>query len=187
MYIFNTCVLTLCVLICNDIIFVLHPFGSFAGALQSPTTSTSTSKGTSKGKGKSSVSFKGTSRYFKKQDKDDKENEKGNIIPQRKKELKEKQYDEPQPDHGYRYHIRIVEPDVHDKRHICTRILRFFPDMNWETAEDIVDTALVERIAVVRILNSLEDGEYLLDMLRKADPPIGAHLYDSKTNEIMSI
>jgi hypothetical protein len=33
--------------------------------------------------------------------------------------------------------------------------MRYFPDLTWETANDIVETAFVNDIALVRIVNSV--------------------------------
>ena len=96
-------------------------------------------------------------------------------------------FQEPSPDTGNRYHIRIKDVKSVPQRHVVTRLLRYFPDLTWETAEDIVETCLVNEIALVRIVNSLKEAEYAADMLRKADPPIPAEIYDSKTEEILQV
>ena len=44
---------------------------------------------------------------------------------------------------------------ANNRRHVITRILRYFPDIKWETAADIVDTAVFDGKALVRVLNSL--------------------------------
>ena len=96
-------------------------------------------------------------------------------------------FQEPSPDTGNRYHIRIKDVKSVPQRHVITRLLRYFPDLTWETAEDIVETCLVNDIALVRIVNSLREAEYAADMLRKADPPISAEIYDSKKEEILQV
>ena len=83
--------------------------------------------------------------------------------------------------------IRLLQPKTSDRRHIITRIQRFFPDIVWETAEDIVDTALVNGIALIRVVNSRSEAEYLVDMLRKADPPIFVEVFDNRKNEVIDI
>lgn len=63
-------------------------------------------------------------------------------------------YDVPNPDSGYRYHLRLVNGKLADRRHIITRLRRYLPDLSWETAEQIVDTSIEEEIALVRVFNS---------------------------------
>ena len=63
-------------------------------------------------------------------------------------------YDIPNPDSGYRYHLRLVNGKIADRRHIITRLRRYLPDLSWETAEQIVDTSIEEEIALVRVFNS---------------------------------
>ena len=94
---------------------------------------------------------------------------------------------EPSTDSGNRYHIRIKNLRNLPQRHVTTRLLRYFPDLTWETAEDIVETALVNDIALVRVVNSLREAEEMVDMLRKADPPIPTEIYDSRTDEVLII
>ena len=96
-------------------------------------------------------------------------------------------FQEPSPDTGNRYHIRIKDVKGVPQRHVITRLIRYFPDLTWETAEDIVETCLVNEVALVRIVNSLREAEYAADMLRKADPPIPSEIYDSKKEEILQI
>lgn len=38
---------------------------------------------------------------------------------------------------------------------VITRLMRYFPDLTWETANDIVETAFVNDVALVRIVNSV--------------------------------
>lgn len=36
--------------------------------------------------------------------------------------------------------------------------MRYFTDLTWETASDIVETAFVNDIALVRVVNSLDEA-----------------------------
>jgi hypothetical protein len=63
--------------------------------------------------------------------------------------------------------------------------MRFFPDLTWETAQDIVETAIVNDIALVRVVNSKREAELAVDMLRKADPTIPTEVWDEKTKDIL--
>lgn len=63
-------------------------------------------------------------------------------------------YKTPQTDPGNRYHIRLVGINATNKRHTITRLRRFLPDLSWQTAEDMVNTAIQEGSALVRVLNS---------------------------------
>jgi hypothetical protein len=105
--------------------------------------------------------------------------------------------------------------------------MRYFPDLTWETASDIVETAFVNEIALVRVVNNLDEATLAIgkksrkkvevinlysyeilytsiqhfknsfksycncllitDMLRKADPPIPAEIWDSKIEEVLVI
>jgi hypothetical protein len=66
----------------------------------------------------------------------------------------EESYQIPVPELGYRYELRLVEAEAINKRHIITRILRYFKGINWNTAEDIVGTAIDNGVALVRVVNS---------------------------------
>jgi hypothetical protein len=99
----------------------------------------------------------------------------------------EKTYESEEVDSGNRYMIRLIMKSSSDRRHTITRIQRFFPDIVWETAEDIVDTALVNGVSLIRVVNSVREAEYLVDMLRKADPPIVVEVFDNRKNEIIDI
>ena len=99
----------------------------------------------------------------------------------------EKTYESELEDTGNRYMIRLIMKSSSERRHTITRIQRYFPDILWETAEDIVDTALVNGISLIRVVNSRTDAEYLVDMLRKADPPITVEVFDNRKNEIVDI
>lgn len=98
----------------------------------------------------------------------------------------EKSYDSPQTDSSQRYMVRLLQAKSNQRRHVITRLLRFCPDLVFETAADIVDTALVDGISLVRVFNSERDAKYLVEMLKKADPPISAEVYDNKNGEILN-
>ena len=66
----------------------------------------------------------------------------------------EKSYNTPLPSSRMRFHFRLRNPDVNFKRHIVTRIIRYFPDISWETAEDIVARAEEEGASLIRVLSS---------------------------------
>jgi hypothetical protein len=72
-----------------------------------------------------------------------------------------------------------------NRRHVITRLTRYFPDLTFETASDIVDTALINDIALVRVTNSKQEAAFATEMLRKADPPIPAEIYDERTDEVL--
>ena len=67
----------------------------------------------------------------------------------------EKTYSTPAEDFGNRYHIRLMEPEKRFKRHVITRLIRYFPDLSWQTAEDIFETAASEGKALIRVVSSL--------------------------------
>ena len=139
--------------------------------------------------------------YFNKGDNDKGDNDNSNngngiggvfksilrFIPGVSKAKVEKSYETNEVDAGNRFMIRLLQPKTSDRRHIITRIQRFFPDIVWETAEDIVDTALVNGIALIRVVNNRSEAEYLVDMLRKADPPIFVEVFDNRKNEVIDI
>lgn len=41
---------------------------------------------------------------------------------------------------------------------VITRLMRYFEDLTWETASDIVENALVNEVALVRIVNNLNEA-----------------------------
>ena len=94
-----------------------------------------------------------------------------------------KSYDTPMTSPGGRYHLRLLNPLMRDKRHIITRLMRFIPDLSYETAEEIFEEALVRGTALVRVLNSLSQAEDLFQMLKKADPPIQVDVFDTKISD----
>ena len=77
------------------------------------------------------------------------------FLPWNRRVTLQKTYEEVETSSGMRYHIRLLDPkDLKFKRHIVTRILRYFPDITWETAESIVNQANNEGAALLRVLNS---------------------------------
>ncbi len=66
----------------------------------------------------------------------------------------EKSYAQPLPSTGMRYHFRLIKPDEMLRRHVITRIIRYFPDITWETAGDIVSKAMEDGVSIIRIMNS---------------------------------
>eukprot|EP01039_Chlorochromonas_danica_P008803 gene8803-9707_t len=107
------------------------------------------------------------------------------FLPGVKQAKLEKSFAAPKADSGNRYHIRLVDPEVLNKRHITTRLLRYFPDLSWGTASEIVEKGLENGVALVRVVESLNEAEYLVNMLRTADPPVKAEIYDSKLDEVL--
>lgn len=75
-------------------------------------------------------------------------------------------YQLPLPDPGMRYHVRLLKPDESLRRHTITRILRFFPDIQWQTAEVLVDIALKKGVSLIRVTNDKVRCEYILIILR---------------------
>ena len=94
--------------------------------------------------------------------------------------------DETAPDAGYRFELRLTRKrNTGDKRHIITRIMRFLPDIQWETACDIYDTAFQNEKAVVRVLNSEREALELRSVLLRADPPVFTEIFDLKRGEVI--
>lgn len=108
------------------------------------------------------------------------------FLPDTSKAKMEKTYNIPQYELGNRYMVRLIQPKMNDRRHCITRLMRYLPDLTYETAAVIVDTATSDGVSLVRVYNSLKDAEYLCDMLRKADPSINCNIYDSKKDELLS-
>ena len=92
---------------------------------------------------------------------------------------------EPEMDSSSRYHLRLAKPEERDKRHTITRIMRYLPDLTWETAEGIVDTAIDNDLALVRAYNSLKQVRETHIMLLKADPPVVTEVYDTRKDEVL--
>jgi hypothetical protein len=63
-------------------------------------------------------------------------------------------YNTPLSDPGNRYHVRLINVVPSHKRHTVTRLRRYVPDLTWETAESMVDSAIKTGAALVRVLNS---------------------------------
>lgn len=99
----------------------------------------------------------------------------------------EKSFETPVPEIGDRYMVRLVNPQIKNRRHIITRLIRFLPDLKYESAGEIVDLALDNGVSLIRVFNSLKDTEFLCDMLRKADPPIRVEVYDNKKGELINL
>lgn len=97
-----------------------------------------------------------------------------------------KSYAVPEPDSSLRWHLRLLPPpDRSLKRHTITRLLRFLPDLKWETAEAIVDTAILKERALVRVYNSKQQAQDIARDLALADPPIVCEIFDARTNELL--
>ena len=90
------------------------------------------------------------------------------------------------PSAGYRYELRLTKNNnTGDKRHIITRIMRFLPDIQWETACDIYDTAFQNGRAIVRVLNSEREALELQSVLLRADPPVVTVVFDTKRGKVV--
>ena len=63
-------------------------------------------------------------------------------------------YNIPLADSGNRYHVRLIDATVSEKRHIITRLKRYITDLTWQTAEGMVDTAIEEGKALIRVVNN---------------------------------
>ena len=95
----------------------------------------------------------------------------------------------PETDAGNRYHVRLTSVSPIDKRHVTTRLVRFCPDLTYETADDIVSRCIDadNKKSLVRVFNSLKQATELCDLLRKADPPITSELFDSKAGDVLIV
>jgi len=107
------------------------------------------------------------------------------FIPRVIRSRLEKRIPEPEPDTAQRYHLRIVNTQFADKRHTITRIVRFLPDVKWETAEEMVDRSIDRGAALVRVFNSLAQARQVHTMLARSDPPVTSEVYDSKKDEVL--
>lgn len=76
------------------------------------------------------------------------------FLPWNRRVQIDKSYAEAMPSTGMRYHLRLLNPKDTNQRHIITRILRYFPDITWETAESIVAQAINDDAALLRVMNS---------------------------------
>lgn len=99
-----------------------------------------------------------------------------------------KSYDMAAPDNRMRYHLRLRDQArVSDApRHVITRITRYFPDISYDFAKQIVARAREEGVALVRVFSSLSDAEEAVELFRRADPPIHCEIFDSKTEDLVS-
>ena len=98
----------------------------------------------------------------------------------------EKSFAVPEPDTGNRYHIRLLRVEPKMKRHAVTRLQRFLPgDISWETASEIVETAIREEKSLIRVCTSLREATELQQMLRLADPAVATEVYDSRKDEVL--
>ena len=87
---------------------------------------------------------------------------------------------EPEVDSGNRYHVRLVNIQPSERRHAITRTMRYIPDLGFDTAAEIVDVAIENKRSLLRVFNSLSHAKFVVDLLRKASPPVGSEIYDSK-------
>ena len=74
------------------------------------------------------------------------------INPVQKARL-EKSYEQTQNELGYRYMLRLIQPKSSERRHCITRLMRFLPDLTFETAGEIVDAATSEGVGLIRVYN----------------------------------
>jgi hypothetical protein len=95
-------------------------------------------------------------------------------------------FEEAAPDSTMRYQLRLLKPRTDtSKRHVITRLLRYFDDMTWETAQEIVNTSIREGVSVIRYEGSVKSATYLHDMLSRSDPPVISEVYDTKEGEVI--
>jgi len=92
---------------------------------------------------------------------------------------------EAQPSSGNRFELRLVNPSAINKRHITTRLMRYLPDLRFETATEIVSVAIGDGKSLIRVFNSRSEADDVANMLRIADPPILTELYDNKKQEVL--
>ena len=96
------------------------------------------------------------------------------------------EFESPAPDFTMRYQLRLLKPRTDtSKRHVITRLLRYFDDMTWETAQEIVNTSIREGESEIRYEGSIKSAKYLHDMLARSDPPVISEVYDTKTSEVI--
>ena len=77
------------------------------------------------------------------------------FLPQITQAKINKSFEVEKTDNGNRYHLRLVEPDLQQRRHVITRIRRYCEDISWEQAEEIFDQAAEEGRAIIQIMNSV--------------------------------
>lgn len=122
-----------------------------------------------------------TAHYFKAASLGGKENE---SAPSKVKV--EKPRDKPQTASNVRYHVRLKAVDEIDRRHVATRLVRFFPDFSLKAADEIANMAVQEGTALVKIMHSLADAEEVVLHLRTANPSIAAEIYDAKEKKVVT-
>ena len=98
----------------------------------------------------------------------------------------EKSFAAPVTETNMRYRLILLQQKRQMRRHAITRITRFLPDIQFETAAEIVDTAIAEEKALVRVLNSLDEAKFLRKMLLSADPPVPCEIMDDKDGSVVA-
>jgi hypothetical protein len=98
-----------------------------------------------------------------------------------------KSFDLPATDDEMHYHLRLKDRvgATDSARHIITRIMRYFPDIPYDTAKQIVMRTRDEGVALIRVLHTLSDARDAVELFRRADPPIVCEIYDAKKDEII--
>ena len=97
----------------------------------------------------------------------------------------ERSFAAPAPDTSMRYRLILKQQKRQLRRHAITRITRFLPDIQFETAAEIVDTSIQDEKALIRVLNSLDEAKYLRKMLISADPPVNCEIMDDKDGSVI--
>jgi len=97
----------------------------------------------------------------------------------------EKSFAAPVTETNMRYRLILLQQKRQMRRHVITRITRWLPDIQFETAAEIVDTAIAEEKALVRVLNSLDEAKFLRKMLMSADPPVTCEIMDDKDGTVI--
>ena len=97
----------------------------------------------------------------------------------------EKNYAAPVEETGMRFRVVLLSPRRQLRRHAVTRLTRWLPDLTFESAADIVDTAIRDERALVRVFNSLDEALYLQRVLAQADPPVVAEVIDNKKGDVL--
>jgi len=97
----------------------------------------------------------------------------------------EKSFAAPAPDTSMRYRLILKQQKRQLRRHAITRITRFLPDIQFETAAQIVDTSIQDEKALIRVLNSLDEAKFLRKMLLSADPPVNCEIVDDKDGSVI--
>lgn len=145
--------------------------------------------------------LRSTAHSFKKNDEDSGEGSSGNgengkrsiwkglkrFLPGVSRSKLKETYDMPSPDAGFRYEVRLVDVTEQFRRHTTTRIRRYIPDLSWDTATTMVEAAIEDGKSLIRVLNSREQTEELVIMLRRADPPVLVEVWDNKLEEVVKM